>query len=132
MISKKVPFEVYFCDENLCETLVGPFTEKDSLGVTYYEAKHNGLFISVLCRDDGEWYIKSVNLSKAPITGFLCVRFAWHGPDHGYTLIPGIYYNGNSLGETNDIPKLKMPEKPVFQSSMSAASTPAVWHSLQT
>ncbi|MBE5766814.1 MAG: hypothetical protein E7335_06600 [Clostridiales bacterium] len=127
MISNKAPFEVYFCDADLCETLVGPFEEKVAYGVTYYEAKHNGLFISVLCRDDGEWYVKSINFAKAPITGFLCVRFPWHGPDHGYTLIPGIYYNGNCLGETNDIPKLKMPEKPVFQSSMSATTTPAVF-----
>ena len=53
------------------------------------------------------------------------IRFSWKNNNEDYTLVPGIYYNGNEQSLLNPIPKINR-ENPVFEASLSAASFPTV------
>lgn len=120
-------FNVVFTTAGGTETVTLDWEKKEKNGFTFYNTRLAGLQISVLCSEKDGLYLRSVNLGKTPVTGFLGIRFDWHGPDDGYTVIPGIYYNGNHHGKIQEIPYLHLPESPLFQAPLSAASLPALF-----
>ena len=45
--------------------------------------------------DGGETQLRVINEGKNDVTGRALVTFDWQNPETGYTLVPGVYYNGN-------------------------------------
>ena len=120
-------FDVVFTTEDGAEIIAEDWVKHNNNGFTYFNTRFAGLQVSVLVNENNELYLRSVNLNKDPVRGFLGIRFAWHGPSEGYTVIPGIYYDGNYHSVIKEIPYLHLPESPVFQAPLSAASVPAVF-----
>lgn len=92
-------------------------------------AKAEELEWNVLDRGDGEYEIRILNPGAKDVTGRALVEFDWIGPEKGFTLIPGVYYNGNYHEYLNTATYLKMPGRPLFRISLAAAATPCmmVW-----
>ena len=119
-------YNVVFTTANGTETVATEWVKRESNGFAFYSTNVAGLNVSVLEKDN-ELYLRSGNPNKEPVTGFIGIRFGWEAPTGGYTVIPGIYYDGNYHNIIKDIPYMHLPESPVFQASMSAASVPAVF-----
>ncbi len=120
-------YQILFTAPDGMETIASDWEKHHKNGFTYFKTVLNGLWISVLIEDADTIRVKVCNASHENVTGFVGVRFAWDNPVDGYTLIPGIYYNGNHHNIIKNIPYLHLPESPLFQASLSAASVPAVF-----
>ena len=119
-------FEVIFITDREEEILLKDWTRGTVSGYTYYETRLNDLHFSLLEHAGGQWYLKVHNTGMTPVTGYAGIRFPWkYGEDH-FTLIPGIYYDGNDQDWLNPIPHIHLPEQPIFESSLSAVTYPAV------
>ena len=81
---------------------------------------------SIQTHKDGQWYLKIANMGVTAVTGFAGVRFPWKFGEDSYTLIPGIYYDGNYHEFQKNIPVIHLPEKPRFAASVSAFTYPTV------
>ena len=101
--------------------------KRTSGSYTYYEERLCGLTFSLLIKSENEIYLKVQNDTKEKISGFAGICFPWEHKKEGFTLIPGIYYDGNLQDNIYDIPHIKLPESPKCQSALSAASIPAVF-----
>ena len=119
-----LPFDILFTPADGSETRIGNWTRAVSMGYPYYEATMGDLKFCVQARGKDQWYLKVVNQGRVPVTGFAGVRFPWRHGDDCFTLIPGIYYDGNYHEYQKNIPVIRMPEKPRFAASLSAASYP--------
>ena len=121
-----LPFEVVFTENSGKETVLAGWQMQEKKGYVCYETTLGDMWFSVLVHKEGKWYLKTKNTGKTPITGFLGVRFPWKHQENGYTLIPGVYYDGNKNDLMYPIPHISMPEKSVFEVSLSAATFPTV------
>lgn len=119
-------FDVVFAAPDGREILIDGWHRAESMGYPYYEASMGDLRFSVQSHGNHQWYLKIANMGAVPVTGFAGIRFPWTCKEDGYTLIPGIYYDGNYHGYQKNIPVIHMPDKPRFAASVSAASFPAV------
>lgn len=120
-----LPFDVVFCTDYQNETVTDGWQEETTRGYKHYFTEKDGLRYQILVSKEKNWYLKVINISSEPITGFVGIRFSWKNNDEDYTLVPGIYYNGNEQSLLNPIPKINR-ENPVFEASFSAASFPTV------
>lgn len=127
-------FKIVFTAEDGTETVASDLEKHEQNGYIYYSTKFDDLIVSVLLNDENELCLRARNAGNRSVSGFVGIRFAWDRPTEGYTVIPGIYYNGNYSEKIKNIPYLHLPESPVFQASLSAASVPAVftWDGQQT
>ena len=119
-----LPFDIVFVDPDGQETVIDGWLRNQSMGYSYFEANLDPLHFAVQTHGCGEWYLKISNRGSVPVAGFAGVRFAWQHGEDGYTLIPGVYYDGNYHDFQRDIPVLHMPEKPRFAASVSASTFP--------
>ena len=119
-------FDVIFVSPDGTEAVPDNWTGGVSMGFPYYEADIGDLHLSVQAHGDSQWYLKVANTGKTTVTGFAGVRFPWKHGDTGFTLIPGIYYDGNFFDYQKNIPVLHLPENPRFAASFSAATFPIV------
>lgn len=120
------PFEIYFHADYENEVILNGWEEGVSHGLAYRKAEFRGVTVFVTGLEQEDWRIKIHNASSEPVTGFWEVRFPWRKAEDCFTLVPAVYYDGNEQENLHDIPVLKMPEKPAFYASLSAASYPAV------
>lgn len=121
-----LPFEVIFTSTDGTESVLVDWKAQTKQGYIYYETTLGDMWFSILVHKEGKWYLKSKNTGKTPVTGFLGVRFPWKHQENGYTLIPGVYYDGNKKECMYPIPHISMPEEPEFEVSLSAATFPTV------
>ena len=119
-------FDVIFTHPDGTEVPVNGWSRYESLGFPYYEAELGALKFWLQAAREGEWNLKVFNSGSEPISGFAGIRFPWKHGEEGFTLIPGIYYNGNLHDFQKDIPVINLPEKPIFAASLSAATFPSV------
>lgn len=122
----ELPFDVIFVDRAGCETVIGEWERAESMGRPYFESAHGDLRSSIQMYGQGQWYLKIANIGTSSVTGFVGVRFGWMYGEDAYTLIPGIYYDGNYYEYQKPIPAIHLPERTRFAASVSAASFPAV------
>ena len=94
MIQELLP-DVIFTATDGTETVLDPWTCAENMGYPYYEAAMGDLKFCLQAHRDGQWYLKVSNMGTAAITGFAGIRFPWKHQEGGFTLIPGIYYDGN-------------------------------------
>lgn len=121
-----LPFDVIFTAPDGAETVLEGWKCAVAMEYPYYEAALGDLRFSVQSHRKDQWYLKVANMGAAPVTGFAAIRFPWkHGKD-GFTLIPGVYYDGNYHDYQKTIPVLHMPGNPDFAASLSAATFPTV------
>ena len=120
-----LPFDVVFCPDYQTETVIDGWQEETTRGYKHYFAEKDGMRYQILVSKENSWYLKTINISSEPKTGFVGVRFSWKNTEKDYTLIPGIYYDGNAQSLLNPIPKIDS-DNPVFEASLSAASFPTV------
>ena len=119
-------FDVIFTYPDGTQTVIDGWSRAESMGYPYYEAQLGNLKFCVQEYRDEQWNLKVFNVGSEPVSGFAGIRFPWkHGAD-GFTLIPGIYYDGNFHEFQKNIPVLRLPEKPIFAASLSAATFPTV------
>lgn len=121
-----LPFDVVFTAPDGTEQTLDGWTRAESMGYAYYEAALGDLKFYIQTHRTNQWYLKVANLGDAPVTGFAGIRFPWKHREDGFTLIPGIYYNGNHHEYQKDIPVIHLPEKTQFAASFSATTFPAV------
>ena len=121
-----LPFDVLFTFPDGSQTVLRDWKRGESVGYPYFEAELGNLKFSVQSHCHNQWYLKIANRGETSVTGYAAIRFPWTCREDGYTLIPGIYYDGNHHGYQKNIPVIHMPERPVFAASLSAASFPAV------
>ena len=119
-------FDVIFTAPDGKEAVLDGWTCAENMGYPYCEAALGDLRFYIQVRGGDQWYLKIANLGDAPITGFAGIRFPWKHGEDGFTLIPGIYYDGNYHGYQKNIPVIHMPENPRFAASLSAATYPTV------
>ena len=120
------PFHIVFIEPDGTERILSDWNRGEAMGYPYYEASLDDLHFSLQIHRRNQWYLKIANWGSNPVAGFAGIRFPWKQGVDGYTLIPGIYYNGNYHEFQKNIPVLHMPEKPCFAASFSAASFPVV------
>lgn len=121
-----LPFEVVFTETDGTETVLDGWKYAVSMGYPYCEAELGSLKFSVQKHRDNQWYLKTANMGAASVTGFVGIRFPWRHHENGFTLIPGIYYDGNYHEYQKQIPVLHMPDSPRFAASLSAVTYPVV------
>lgn len=121
-----LPFQVIFTVPDGTERIPTEWTRNESMGYPYYESALDGLTFYVQIHRADQWYLKVVNSGSVPVTGFVGVRFPWSHHSEGFTLIPGVYYDGNYHKYQKTIPVIHMPEKARFAASLSASTFPAV------
>ena len=119
-------FDVVFATPDGQETVVDGWNRAESMGYAYYAASFGGLSFFVQTHRDNLWFLKVVNNGTEPVTGFAGVRFPWTFNKDAFTLVPGIYYDGNHHEYQKNIPVIHMPDRPRFAASFSAATFPAV------
>ena len=122
----ELPFDVVFTAADGGETVLDGWSRGVSMGYPYFETSLGDMKFSVQSHKENQWYLKIINVGVTPITGFAGVRFPWSFGEDSYTVIPGIYYDGNYHEYQKNIPVIHMPEKPRFAASVSAATYPAV------
>ena len=119
-------FDVIFTSPDGTETVLDGWTCAENMGYPYCEAALGDLKFCIQSHGINQWYLKIVNQGAVPVTGFAGIRFPWKHREDGYTLIPGIYYDGNYHEYQKPIPVLHLPERPRFAASLSAATFPTV------
>jgi len=125
-MSTTLAFDIIFVSPEGEQTLLNNWTQGENFGYTYYETDLGDLHFSLLAHRNEQWYLKIHNKGTVPVSGFAGIRFPWkHGADN-FTLIPGIYYDGNDQSWLNHIPMIHLPERPIFESSLSAVTFPTV------
>ena len=122
----EIPFDVIFTTVDGKESLVESWTRGVSMGYPYFESALGDMKFSIQTHKDGQWYLKIANMGVTAVTGFAGVRFPWKFGEDSYTLIPGIYYDGNYHEFQKNIPVIHLPEKPRFAASVSAFTYPTV------
>ena len=121
------PFDVYFHPDYDNEILVDGWEKSCASGLVFYKADFDGISLSVT-GEKGEYAVKIHNGSSSCVMGFWEIRFPWKKNESCFTFVPGIYYDGNEHDDLYDIPKLTLPEKPIFTSSFSAVSFPCIMY----
>lgn len=121
-----LPFDVVFATPDGTETILEGWNSGISMGYPYYEAALGDMQFSIQAHRENLWYLKVVNTGSAPVTGYAGIRFSWSHKETGFTLIPGIYYDGNAHEYQKPIPVIRMPDRPLFAAALSAATFPAV------
>ena len=124
-----LPFEVIFSSPDGAESRIASWTQAG--GVRYpiwngRDAVHTAVVVSVRDNLDDSYVIKVMNYGDASVSGWWGVRRKWRYTPRSYTLVPGVFYNGNQQERLNGLPVLDLPESPVYQLPLSAASMPAV------
>ena len=119
-------FDVVFTHQDGTEEVINGWAKAESMGYAYYEASLEDMRFSVQKQRNNEWYLKIVNTGSLPVSGFAGIRFPWRYGEDSYTMIPGIYYDGNYHEYQKNIPVIQLPDKTQFSASLSAASFPAV------
>ena len=119
-------FDVIFTHPDGGEELVGGWSRAESMGYPYYEAELGALKFCIQAYGDNQWNLKVFNTGSEPISGFAGIRFPWKHREDGFTLIPGLYYDGNLHAYQKNIPVIRLPEKPLFAASLSGATFPTV------
>lgn len=119
-------FDVIFTAPDGTEFVIDGWTCAESMGFPYYEAAWGELKFYIQAQKSNQWQLKIVNKGSAPVTGFAGIRFPWAYKADGFTLIPGVYYDGNYHEYQKNIPVIHLPEKTHFAASLSAATFPAV------
>lgn len=122
----ELPFDVVFSPDYGTETVLTGWERHEKRGFTRCETRLGQIRFQLLAHPDGCWYLKVDNTGTAPVTGFAGIRFAWRNEAEDYTLLPGIYYDGNVQGLIKNIPTLSLPEKPIFSAAASAMTFPTV------
>ncbi len=117
-------FDVIFTHPDGTESRIGGWTRGESMGYPYFEAELGELRFSVQAYRDNQWILKVINGGSRTITGFAGIRFPWKNGEDDFTLIPGLYYNGNYHEFQKNIPVIHLPEKPAFACSLSGATFP--------
>ena len=88
-------FKVIFSPDGVSEDIVSSWNCGETRGLSYFEAEHRGVRISVIpCRSGGK-YIRFFNNSDTAVTGFWGIRFPWTFDESSYTMVPALFYNGN-------------------------------------
>ena len=126
MMIFELPFDIIFVGKDGCETTVDSWTRAESMGFPYFESMLGVFRFSIQTHNPDHWYLKIANLGAASVSGFVGIRYKWRHGEDAYTLIPGIYYDGNHHGYQKDIPVIHMPDRTRFSASVSAASFPVV------
>ena len=122
----ELPFEVIFAGAEGTECVLGDWNRAEAMGYPYYETGLADLHFAVQRNRNNIWYLKVTNLGNKSVSGFAGIRFPWKHGESCYTLIPGIYYDGNYHEYQKNIPVIHMPDKPRFAASFSAATYPTV------
>ena len=124
-----LPFDILYAERNGNES----FCKDWEPGLSGKYPVHNctccagKVIVSVRDNLDDSFIIKIVNISTECITGWWGVRRAWKWEENGFTLVPGVFYNGNKQEKIRDLPVIDMPGSPVYQLPLSAAAMPAVF-----
>ena len=121
-----LPFDVIFTGPEGRDTVLSGWSRAESMGYPYYETALGDLKFLLHTDRDKQWYLKVMNAGTTAVTGFAGIRFPWKYGEDSYTLIPGIYYDGNYFEYQKNIPVIHLPEKPRFMASVSAATFPVV------
>ena len=118
-------FELLFIDDKNNEHKFTTLIEKSTGEYTVGTA--GKLSFSINNKAEDEILLAVQNNTDEVISGFAGIRFNWEEFEKGFTLIPGIYYNGNYQDDIFDIPHINLPESPCFEASLSACSIPKVF-----
>lgn len=121
-----LPFDIVFRPDYLSEVVLTGWEKGETKGGKYYAAVLGDVHVSVVASLQDGWYIRIHNAGKDAVTGFWGVRFPWRKAADCFTLVPGIYYDGNEQPLTHIIPMIREEDRPRFEASLSAASYPAV------
>ena len=122
----KLPFKFIFSPDYNTEIEINDFESGKVRGITFFKTTYESVNISAIFLKEKGWQIRIFNSGDIGITGFWGIRFPWkHGAD-AFTVIPGIYYNGNVQKDINNIPILDLPSNCKFSASLSATAFPAV------
>ena len=121
-----LPFDVIFTRPDGTEIIPEEWSQAESMGYPYYEASIGNMKFSIQAHKAQQWYLKVANMGDEPVTGFAGIRFPWRFTADGYTLIPGIYYDGNYHDYQKNIPVIHPPEKTRFSASLSAVTFPTM------
>ena len=119
-------FYIIFTYQDGTETVVSDWIRYESMGIPYYESELGSMKFCVQVYGDGQWNLKVFNTGTEPVSGFAGIRFPWKHREDGFTLIPGLYYDGNFHGFQKNIPVIHLPEKAEFACSLSGATFPTV------
>jgi len=122
-----LPFDVFFHPDYDNEILVCDWEKSEASGLIFYKADFDGISLSIT-GNGGDYTVKIHNGSSSSVTGFWEIRFPWQKDENCFTFVPGIYYDGNVWDDLYDIPRLCMPERPVFNASFSAVSFSCVMY----
>jgi hypothetical protein len=122
----KLPFKFIFSPDYNTEIEINDFESGKVRGITFFKTTYESVNISAIFLKEKGWQIRIFNSGDIGITGFWGICFPWkHGAD-AFTIIPGIYYNGNVQKDINNIPILDLPSNCKFSASLSATAFPAV------
>ena len=97
-------YNIVFTSVDGIETIAANWEKNEANGFTYYNTYFDKLRISVIENKENALYLRAGNAGQQRITGFIGIRFNWDVPAEGYTVIPGIYYNGNYHNIIKNIP----------------------------
>ena len=108
----------------------------DEAGIAFSEIPINQASFGVTLqrRGPGEWFVSINTSATAPVELFASVEYAASFNEAGYTLIPGIYYNGNNTEPVKAIPAMTGGSGFRFEAPLSACAIPvlAQWDGRQT
>ncbi len=128
----KLPFKFVFSRDYNKETEIEKFEYGKVNDIEFFKAEFEGANISATFFKNTGWHIRIFNNSDTNICGFWGVRFPWKHGENCFTLIPAVYYDGNVQPDIYDIPILRLPDRPKFSVSLSAAAFPAVLTKTET
>lgn len=122
------PFQIIHAPANEAEYQITGFLPGQGREFPICNAKDpkNGLIYSVRAGKNHTWIVKILNSTQQPVTGNWGIRRNWTFAPNSYTLVPGVFYNGNYQPRVQEIPTLHLPESPRYDLPLSAASMPAV------
>lgn len=127
-MAEPFPFEVIFATPDGLESRGGSWTRAGGARYPVWNGQVGGNTAVISVRDnlDGSYVVKVMNFGDRPVSGWWGVRRKWRFTPKSYTLVPGVFYNGNQQAHLNGLPVLNPPESSVYQLPLSAASMPAV------
>ena len=122
----ELPCDITYTTPDKTEVIMTDWTKGQVGNLPYYETNWNGAHISIIPCEHGQWYLRVVNTGDEPIAGYWGIRFPWNHGENCYTLIPALYYNGNTGDAFHNIPRINPPVSTNFQTSFSVGVFPAV------
>ncbi len=122
----KLPFKLIFSPDYSTETEIKNFVSGEVRGIPFFKATYEKAEIYITFLKEKGWQIRVFNSGDNAITGFWGIRFPWKYGDDAFTLVPGVYYDGNVQENINTIPLINLPDSPKFSAPISAMSFPAV------